>query len=494
MRLRELVHDLALETRGDSPVILGIEYDSRRVAPGSLFVALRGAETDGHRFIEHALARGAAALLVEEIPENLRARGREGGTPGIARVANSRQALATVAARFFDHPARAMSLVGVTGTNGKTSSVRMLSAILEQTERCVGSLGTIAARFAGREERARLTTPESLDLQRVLRRMRDAGVDTVVLEVSSHSLALDRVFGLCFDAAVFTHLTQDHLDFHGTMERYFEAKARLFASPYLGGTAILGATDPRSAELARRARATGHPVITFGRGPLSKAQVHTSDESVSLAGSLLRVEGTGEPLEVAVPLAGEFQVDNALAAIATAAALEVPARSIVAGLRECPPVPGRLERIGAGDPIVLVDYAHTPDALRRVLESVRPLVSGRVICLFGCGGDRDRTKRAEMARAACAGSDRVIATSDNPRSEDPGAILRDVEKGLSGPYEVIEDRRQAIRRAIESAEPGDAVLLAGKGHEDIQLVGGRRLPFDDRLEARTVMREIGIPL
>lgn len=494
MRFRDLVRGIALETQGASPPIGAVEYDSRRVDPGSLFVALRGARTDGHRFIEHALARGATAVLLEEIPPSLRAHGHESDAPAIARVADSRKALAEVAARFFDHPARGLSLIGVTGTNGKTSTVRMLSSILEGTERCVGSLGTIAARFAGREEPAQLTTPESLDLQRLLRRMRDAGIDTVILEVSSHSLALDRIRGLRFDAAVFTHLTQDHLDFHGTMDRYFEAKARLFDSPYLSGIAILNAADPRTGELARRARSGGHPVVTFGRGEDSKADIYTLDESVSLAGSLLRVFGTAEPLEVVVPLAGEFQVENALASIATATALDVPPRSIVAGLRGCPPVPGRLERIGAGDPIVLVDYAHTPDALERMLESVRPLVPGRMILVFGCGGDRDRSKRVPMARAACAGSDRVIATSDNPRSEDPAAILRDVERGLSGPHEVIEDRRQAIRRAIECAQPGDAVLIAGKGHEDYQVVGSERLPFDDRLEARAAMRELGIPL
>jgi UDP-N-acetylmuramoyl-L-alanyl-D-glutamate--2,6-diaminopimelate ligase len=492
-RLDRLVEGLTCELVGNPAApVENIEYDSRRVKPGGLFAAIRGTETDGHRFLDAALDSGASALLVEEIPESIRRRLEAAPDAfGVARLADSRAALAEVSARFFGRPGDGLCLIGVTGTNGKTSTVRMLYSILERAGRSVGSVGTIATRFAGREEPARLTTPESVDLQRTLARMRDAGIDTVVLEVSSHSLAQGRVRTLRFAAAVFTHLSQDHLDFHGDMDRYAAAKEELFSERYLDGPAILNASDPRTRELGALMRSAGREVVSFGRG--SDADVHSVDESISLAGSLIRVAGLGEPLDVVLPLPGDFQVENAVAAIATAHALGIARDAIAAGLRRCPAVPGRLERIGSGDPVVLVDYAHTPDALDRVLERVRPHVPGRLIAVFGCGGDRDSTKRAPMARAACRHADHVIATSDNPRTEDPVGILSDVAAGLEGSFEIIPDRREAIRRAIKLSRPGDAVVIAGKGHEDYQAVGGRRLPFDDRVEAREALRELGIP-
>jgi UDP-N-acetylmuramoyl-L-alanyl-D-glutamate--2,6-diaminopimelate ligase len=462
------------------------------VKPESLFAAIRGTEADGHRFLEEALDSGATALVVEEIPDSIRQRlDADPAAFGVARLDDSRAALAEVSARFFERPGDELCLIGVTGTNGKTSTVRMLYSILERAGRRVGSIGTIATRFAGREDPARLTTPESVDLQRTLARMRDAAIDTVVLEVSSHSLAQGRVRTLRFAAAVFTHLSQDHLDFHGDMERYAAAKEELFSDRYLDGPAVLNAADPRTRKLADLMRAGGREVVTFARG--SDADVRSVDESISLAGSLIRVAGLGDPLDVAVPLPGDFQVENAIAAIATARALGIPREAIAAGLRRCPAVPGRLERVGSGDPVVLVDYAHTPDALDRVLERVRPHVPGRLIAVFGCGGDRDRTKREPMARAACRHADHVVATSDNPRTEDPVSILRDVAAGLEGSFEIIPDRREAIRKAIRLSRPGDAVVIAGKGHEDYQIVEGRRLPFDDRVEAREALRDLGIP-
>jgi UDP-N-acetylmuramoyl-L-alanyl-D-glutamate--2,6-diaminopimelate ligase len=492
-RLDRLVDRLTLELAGNPAArVESIEYDSRRVKPGSLFAAIRGTAADGHRFLEAALDAGATALLVEEIPDSIRRRIDVDPTAfGVARMEDSRAALADVSARFFERPGDDLCLIGVTGTNGKTSTVRMLYSILEHADRRVGSIGTIAARYAGREEPARLTTPESVDLQRTLARMRDAGVDVAVLEVSSHSLTQGRVRTLRFAAAVFTHLSQDHLDFHGDMERYAAAKGELFSDQYLDGPAVLNASDPCTRALAERMRATGREVVSFGRG--SDADVYTVDESISLAGSLMRIVGLGEPLDVVLPLPGDFQIENALAAVAAAHALDVPREAIAEGLRHCPAVPGRLERVGSGDPVVLVDYAHTPDALDRVLERVRPHVPGRLIAVFGCGGDRDRTKRAPMAEAACRHADHVVATSDNPRTEDPDAILREVAVGLSGSFEILTDRRDAIRRAIGLSRPGDAVVIAGKEHEDYQVIGRERIPFDDRVEAHRALRKLGIP-
>jgi len=492
-RLDRLVEGLTLEFVGDPAApVENVEYDSRRVKPGSLFAAIRGTATDGHRFLEMALDAGATALLVEEIPDSIHRRLESDPLAfGAARVEDSRAALAEVSARFFARPGDALRLIGVTGTNGKTSTVRMLYSILERAGCRVGSVGTIAARYAGREEPARLTTPESVDLQRTLARMREAGTDTAVLEVSSHSLVLGRVRTLRFAAAVFTQLSQDHLDFHGDMERYAAAKGELFGETYLDGPAVLNAADPYARELAERLRDAGRAVVTFGRD--SDADIHSVDESISLAGSLMRVSGLGDPLDVVLPLPGDFQIENAMAAIATAHALGVPREAIAEGLRDCPAVPGRLERVGTGDPVVLVDYAHTPDALDRVLERVRPHVPGRLIVVFGCGGDRDRTKRPPMAEAACRHADHVVATSDNPRTEDPEAILREVAAGLAGSFEIIPDRREAIRRAIALSRPGDAVVIAGKGHEDYQILGRERVPFDDRVEARQALRKLGIP-
>jgi UDP-N-acetylmuramyl-tripeptide synthetase len=478
-----------LDARVDGPArnpISDVTYDSRAVRPGALFVALRGAKTDGHRFLAQAIDAGASALLVEEPPATFPAQ------VAVVRVADTRAALADVAARFFAHPARALTLVGVTGTNGKTSTVRMIESILLAAGQAAGSLSTVTVRFPGFEEKSSLTTPESLDLQRSLARMRDAGVVAAVVEVSSHSLALGRVRGLRFAAAVFTHLTQDHLDFHGDMESYGNAKGRLFGAEYLAGTAVLNAADPWSARFAEIARAAGRAVSSYARGANASADFRTVEERVALSGSRLRVRGPDGEIEFDLPLPGDFQIENALGALAAGRALGVAWDAIRRGLESCPPVPGRLERVGAARPVVLVDYAHTPDALDRMLARVRPLVAGRLIAVFGCGGDRDRTKRAPMARAACAHADHVIATSDNPRSEDPDAILREIAVGLSGSHEVLRDRRAAIERAIALAGPDDCVVIAGKGHEDYQIIGNQRLSFDDREEARRALRARGV--
>jgi UDP-N-acetylmuramoyl-L-alanyl-D-glutamate--2,6-diaminopimelate ligase len=307
------------------------------------------------------------------------------------------------------------------------------------------------------------------------------------MEVSSHSLATQRVGTLRFTAAGFTNLTHDHLDFHGDMGAYADAKALLFGPEYLQGSAALPAGDAFADRLAESARATGQRVVRYARAAGGRAEVRARDERVSLDGSRFLLETPRGRAELALPLAGDFQIDNALLAAAVAEGLELPFEAVVGGLSGCPPVPGRLERVAPVRPAVFVDYAHTPDALDRILSRLRPLVAGRLICVFGCGGDRDRSKRAPMARAACQHSDRVIATSDNPRTEDPAAILAEVARGLSGASAVVLDRREAIARAIAEAAEDDAVVIAGKGHEDYQIVGGQRLHFDDREEARKAL-------
>jgi UDP-N-acetylmuramoyl-L-alanyl-D-glutamate--2,6-diaminopimelate ligase len=476
--LGSLTAGLGARIEGDPATpVAEIAYDSRAVAPGALFVALRGEQRDGHAFAADAAKRGAAALLVETRPEGVSA-----GLP-LAFVPDTRAALASVGARFFGEPARGVTLLGVTGTSGKTSTVRLLESVLAAAGRRAGSIGTISLRWPGVEEPASLTTPESLDLARALARMRGDAVDAVAMEVSSHSLAQGRVRGLRFAAATFTNLSQDHLDYHGSMDRYAEAKALLFRPDLLDGPAVLFAGDAESPRLAEVARAGGRRVVHFARGAEARAEVRSVRERIALASAEVEVDCGGERLTLQVPLPGDFQVTNALAAAATAWALGIPAARIAAGIAACPPVPGRLERVGDGRPLVLVDYAHKPAALEAVLARVRPFVRGRLIAVFGCGGDRDRSKRPLMARAACRNADFVFATSDNPRTEDPQAILREIAAGLFGPHEIVVDRRAAIARAIAAAADDDVVLIAGKGHEDYQIVGTKKSPLDDRVEA-----------
>jgi UDP-N-acetylmuramoyl-L-alanyl-D-glutamate--2,6-diaminopimelate ligase len=479
--LRELIEGLDVEVTGNRDLeICDIAHDSRAVVRGGLFVALRGQNTDGHRYAADAVRAGADALLVEEDPI-----GVEGAT--LLRVADTRRALAIVASRFFGEPGRHLTLIGVTGTNGKTSCVRMLESVITAAGLRSGSMGTVSVRYPDGEEPASLTTPESLDIQRSLARMRDAGATHVALEVSSHALDLDRVAGMRFEVAVFTNLTQDHLDWHGDMQRYAAAKARLFSRDHLDGTAVVHAADPFAELFADTARRGGAALLRYARGADADAQVRTLEEDVGLEGARLVVDLDGTQLGVQLSLPGDFQVENALAAMAAGHALGIAPEAIARGIETCPPVPGRLERVAAGRPIVLVDYAHTPDALERVLSRVRPLARGRLITVFGCGGDRDRTKRAPMARAACSHSDLAIATSDNPRTEDPEAILRDVAEGLSGNHETIVQRRDAIQRAVALANEDDEVVIAGKGHEDYQILGSERIHFDDREEARAAL-------
>ncbi len=502
MRLSALLAALTPTPAGggatDDPIVRGISYDSRAIAAGDVFVALRGSLVDGHAYLAQAIALGAVAIVVEELPNGLDLRGR----PAIV-VPESRRALAALATRFYGEPSAELALIGVTGTNGKTSTTYLIESILGRAGRRVGLIGTLEARFAGQRRRSINTTPESLDLQTTLRDMRNRGADAVVMEVSSHGLSLGRVDGCRFSVGAFTNLTQDHLDFHGTMAAYRDAKALLFTH-YLakGGSAVVNVDDPAGPGLAQAAGRSGARVIRVSR--VADAEVRLEMADVRMDGTRARVALPGGPLELAIPLLGDFNVENVLIACGVGTALGVAPEVIAAGVAACPQVPGRVERVAGASgaqPTVLIDYAHTPDAVDKLLRTLRPLTRGRLITVFGCGGDRDRAKRPLMAEAVARWSDLAVATSDNPRSEDPRAILADVERGLgklervepeqlgaaSHAYAMSIDRRAAIGLAITVACADDTVVVAGKGHEDYQIIGRERLPFSDGDEARRAL-------
>lgn len=501
MYLSELLQGQGAETlvAGD-PLIRGLCCDSRSAVPGDLFVALPGAKADGHNYLEQAERRGAAALLVER---------RANRAPALpcARVADTRACLAELAQRFFGRPASELSLVGITGTNGKTSTSYLVEAALRAAGRRAGLIGTVENRYQGKRERAVNTTPESLELQRTLRRMLEHDVETVVMEVSSHGLALNRVSGCRFQVAAFTNLSQDHLDFHGDMQHYRDSKLLLF-SRYLapGAAAVICMDNAEAPAFAHCARENGARLLRVSRR--RQADVWVKEAELKLSGTRARLVLPSGEVDITLPLPGDFNLENAVVAAGVAVALGLPEGALARGFADCPQTPGRMERIPGDpdrDPGVLVDYAHTPDALDKLLGALRPLSPGRLFTVFGCGGERDAGKRPQMAAAAARWSDRVIVTSDNPRGEDPEQILDQVCAGLSplpqatpetlGNYERawlrLGDRRRAIACAIHSAAPEDTVVIAGKGHEDYQLVGDRRLPFDDRDEARAALRERG---
>jgi len=509
MRLGELLAALpagrgALRIEGGDAAleepIRGIAIDSRAVVPGDLFVALRGAQVDAHQHLGQALALGAVALVVEEVPASLDRRGR----PAVV-VADTRRALAPLAARFYGHPSEELELIGVTGTNGKTSTTYLLEAMLAAAGRRPGVIGTVEVRYAGERHRTINTTPESLELQRILRAMRTRGVDAVAMEVSSHALAMGRTDECRFAVAAFTNVTQDHLDFHQTMEAYRDAKVALFRERLRpGASAVVNADDASAPAFEAAAREAGVRVLRVARKPAAGIDVALDDASVALDGTQARLRLPEGPLAIELPLLGDFNLENLLVASGCAVALGIPAEAIARGAAGCAQVPGRIERVDpnqVGVPTVVVDYAHTPDAVDKLLRTVRPLAQGRLITVFGCGGDRDRTKRAPMAEAVARWSDRVIVTSDNPRTEEPERILDDVVVGLAGlravapdaldgaerGYARIADRHDAIALAVGLARPEDTVVIAGKGHEDYQIVGRERLPFDDRSEARRAL-------
>ncbi len=451
------------------PTVGALASDSRAVRPGTLFVALRGERADGHAFVRDAVARGAAAVVVEHDVE--------AGVPAIV-VPDSRIAASRLAAAFHDHPSHDLIVVGITGTNGKTTTAHLVRAVLEAAGTPCGVIGTLGGAFGERRWPLANTTPLALELQALLAAQRDAGARAVAMEVSSHALALGRVDDVRFRVGALTNVTRDHLDFHGTLERYVAAKRRLFD---LAPAAVLNLDDPAGARFAGELAACGGAPITYA-----------IDAPAALRATELRLDGEGSRFrvgarEVVLGLPGRFNVRNGLAALGIARALGIADEPALRGLAAARAVPGRMERIGAFGIDAIVDYAHTPDALENVLRAVRETTRGRLTVVFGCGGDRDPGKRAEMGGLAGRLADRVIVTSDNPRGEDPLAIAR----AVADPWglEIELDRRTAIRRAIAAARPGDAVVVAGKGHETYQIVGPDTHPFDDRDEVRAAFAQ-----
>ncbi len=499
--LKELLAGLkGCQVTGDDRIpVTDVAYHSQDVAPGSVFVALKGQRTDGHRFLAAALEKGARVIVSEQqLPP----------PPGVTvvRVPDARLALAHLSAAFYRHPSRELKLVGITGTNGKTTTTYLLEAIMNAAGHQAGVVGTVNYRVGKRSWPAAVTTPESLDLQRLLREMRRHGASHVFLEVSSHALDLKRVDCAAFAAAVFTNLSQDHLDYHREMDSYFAAKSRLFLdllahgnSP--GGTAVLNLDDPRGEELHRWVSV---PTITYGSHP--RSQVRPLAKRFKRLGLEARFATPAGEVEIRSRLVGPFNLENILAATATALALGLTLDDIARGIAGLEGAPGRLERLGPPEgPAVFVDYAHTPAALASALKALSALDFSRLITVFGCGGDRDRSKRPLMGQAAAQASQLVVVTSDNPRSEDPLEIIKEIEAGLKAKniprvtaaaakrgqtgYLVEPDRREAIRLAVKLAGPGDAILVAGKGHENYQIRGNERLHFDDREEVQEALKE-----
>jgi UDP-N-acetylmuramoyl-L-alanyl-D-glutamate--2,6-diaminopimelate ligase len=485
VRLHDLLDGLdVLEVRGSADVdVETVVSDSRASRPGSLFACVPGSTTDGHVHAPAAVANGAVALLVERIlPLEVVQ----------VRVASVRRAVGPMAARALGEPSRSLRVLGVTGTNGKTTTAYLLDAIARAAGDTTGLIGTIETRIGEVTSAPEHTTPEAADLQQLFARMRDAGVRTAAMEESSHALDQFRVDGTRFAAVCFTNLSQDHLDYHGSMDQYFEAKARLFTDAFTDRAAI-NVDDAHGALLAERARNAGVEVFTYS---VAHGDVHATDVTSNRNGSRFDVRWPdGAHAAITTTLAGPFNVENAIAAATTARLAGFGIDAIAEGLTQSAVVPGRMERIDAGQPFtVLVDYAHTPDALERVLSAARSLTTpgGRIVLVYGCGGDRDRGKRPLMGAAAARGADIAFLTSDNPRSEAPEAIVADVLAGVSpSSHPIVEtDRRVAIHDALREARAGDVVVIAGKGHESGQTIGGETHPFDDRTVARAELEAL----
>ena len=465
--------------------VTGLEYDSRRVEPGYLFFAFAGARADGREFAQSALDRGAAAVASEfPAPSGLAGRWIE--------VEHGRQALALASRTFYGKPDERLGVTGVTGTNGKTTTAFLIDSVLCSAGKTTAMVGTIEYRLAGEVRPAVNTTPESLDLYRIFHTLEQAGGSHATMEVSSHALALGRVYGIAFHTAVFTNLTRDHLDFHETMENYFAAKQLLFA-PQAGAAprwAVINSDDPYGRKINP---AAGTEVLRYGFG--EEADLRATALEMNFEGLRLTVEHGREKVRLTSQLVGKINAYNILAACGAALSYGFDWKTISRGIAECRRVPGRFESIEEGQPfMVVVDYAHTDDAIRNVISVARELHPKRVITLFGCGGDRDRSKRPLMGMAAAEASDFVVLTSDNPRSEDPLGIMNDALVGLrrfDTPHLAEPDRHKAIRAALEAAKPGDIVILAGKGHEPYQVLKDRVIHFDDREEARAALRELG---
>lgn len=462
--------------------IKGIAYDSRHVRPGYVFVAIPGRHHDGAAFVEEAITRGASAVIAESpvsVPRQV----------SFLRVPDAREALANISGVFYDHPSRRLDLIGITGTNGKTSTSFMAKAILERAGRAPGLVGSVCYEFGGRSIPAARTTPEAPDLNAMLDQMLRAGCRSAVMEVSSHALHQKRVEGLAFDVAVFTNLTRDHLEYHGTMEDYAEAKALLFDQLDEGARAVLNVDDPFGRRLAGR---TDWRAERISYGLADDAAVRAEDVRLNARGSEFRAVSPWGTARVRLHLPGRYNVSNALAALTACGCMGVDLETMVQALDGVPMVRGRMEpvpnRLGFQ---VFVDYAHTDDALLNVLKMVREITTGRILLVFGCGGDRDRGKRPQMGAVAARYADHSYVTSDNPRGEDPQGIIREIAEGFGGAahYSEIPDRKNAIEQALEDARPGDTVLIAGKGHENYQEFSHTVIPFDDVEVARRIMEE-----
>lgn len=481
MELGKLLHGISgrLVQGNEEQEITGVYYDSRTVEPGGLFVCIEGFQTDGHKFIPSALEKGAAAILcahpVEGIPENIT----------VILAEDTRKALAVVSANFYGHPSRHMRMVGVTGTNGKTTTTYLIQSILNKMGRKVGIIGTIENRIGDKVLPASRTTPESRELQALLEQMRAEGVTDVVMEVSSHSLDLCRVEGIVFDAAVFTNLTQDHLDYHKTMENYRAAKGILFER---AKKSIINMDDSAGEYMAGRSSGEILPFAVEKKTALTAEGIEISAEGTSFD---LLWQGRRIPVRLHTP--GRFSVYNALGAAGACLALGAPLETIAEGLTENRGVSGRFQTISSRKGFqAVVDYAHTPDGLENVLKTAGEFAKGRIITVFGCGGDRDKSKRPIMGETAGRLSDYCLITSDNPRTEEPLEIIKEVEAGVQKTgcaYEKIPDRREAIRRAAEIAQSGDVILIAGKGHETYQIFPDRTIHFDDAEEVRKAFGE-----
>lgn len=492
MLLRELLGVVDVRAAGGNHDVRlkGITYDSRKVCPGFLFVSIKGFKSDGHDYVGQAIKRGAIAVVMErevEFPPDI----------AWAVVQDTRHALALLSARFFGDPSKQLKMIGVTGTNGKTTTTSLISSILSSSGDKVGLIGTVHNRIGAQVIPVSHTTPESTDLQELLRKMIVEGVGACVMEVSSHALALNRVDGCEFDMAVFTNLTQDHLDFHQNMEDYLEAKLKLFRNLNLPGVkgamkcAVINADDPAA---ERFVQAAAGLIYTFG--VKNTADVYATEIDVNTRGVSFNIDGKLGRCQLNLHLTGLFNVYNVLGAFTAAAALGVPHEIIKDALENVQGVPGRFEQVDTGqDFTVIVDYAHTPDGLENILKTARQLTQGRLITVYGCGGDRDRGKRPVMGSIAAKYSDFQIITSDNPRTENPAKIIQDIIEGVrplvqKENYLVEQDRRKAIGLAISMARKDDVVIIAGKGHEDYQIIGADKFPFDDRREAVLAVKEL----
>ena len=501
MKLSRLLHTIGVRAnsrKAEACRIRSLHYDSRGVVPGGLFVAIKGFKSDGHEFIDDAVQNGAAAIVAQQ---------PVAADVPVYTVGNTRRALATLADTFFEHPSRDLTLVAITGTNGKTTTTYILESILKHAGFNPGVIGTINYRYNLKTFANPVTTPESLDLQRIFWEMKKDGVSHVVMEASSHAIDLDRIFGCDLNVAVFTNLSQDHLDYHQDMQSYWDCKKRLFTEYLAAGpptkprAAVINTDYPHGRELAGEIVS---PCITVGHAP--ENAVRPLAVEMGLKGISGTIAMPGNSFDFQSDLAGRHNLENMLCAAGAAAALNIALPSIRAGIEGISIVPGRLQRVpGSADRPIFVDYAHTPDALENVLQALKALSPVRLICIFGCGGDRDRAKRPMMGEIAGRLADLAIVTSDNPRNEQPAAIIADILPGLKAasrleycPEEVLNgwqkkgflvepDRKQAIRLGIQASQPGDIVIIAGKGHEDYQIIGDKTLTFSDVAEAAKIM-------